>query len=151
MKHRLSSGVIVEREEHILLVHCLKPGRYDFWVAPGGGVNGVESLHEAASREVFEETRLIVSPDRLLYIEELADPQTRHCKFWHAGILVGGSFDVSHEEATSEGIVEVAWLNREEIQSRIVFPPVLQGRYWEDREQGFPSIIQIPLRQMEFY
>jgi 8-oxo-dGTP diphosphatase len=148
MKHRLSSGVIVEQEELILLAHCVKSGRYDFWVAPGGGVKGAESLLEAASRETMEETGLSIATDRLVYIEELIDPQTRHCKFWHLGRLLGGSIDVSHLEAVAEGVVEAAWLSRAEIQCREVYPPMLQGRYWQDRELGFPTVIQIPLRQM---
>jgi 8-oxo-dGTP diphosphatase len=151
MKHRLSSGVIVEQDGRVLLAHCVKPGRYDFWVAPGGGVKGTESLVDAASREAFEETGLNVNAGRLIYIEELADPQTRHCKFWHVGHLVGGVIDVSHAEAAAEGVVEVAWLSRTEIMSRKAFPPMLQGRYWRDRELGFPAIVQVSLRKMEFF
>jgi len=42
MKHRISVGVIVEQAERLLLVRHLKPGAYDFWVPPGGGVQGTE-------------------------------------------------------------------------------------------------------------
>lgn len=151
MNHRLSSGVIVESEQRVLLVHCVKPGRFDFWVVPGGGVKGAETLIEAARREAFEETGLEVQPERLVYIEELTDPNTRHCKFWHIGRLLGGSIDVSHSEAKVEGVVEVAWLGHAEMAGLTVFPPMLQDRYWADRDLGFPEIIQIPLRRMEFY
>jgi N-acetylneuraminate synthase len=50
-------------------VRSVRPGRYDFWVAPGGGVEGLESLEDAARREAHEETGLDVTPERLLYIE----------------------------------------------------------------------------------
>ena len=31
-----------------------------------------------------------------------------------------------------------------------VFPPVLTGRYLRDRAAGFPGVVHLPLRQMEF-
>lgn len=75
----------MEQEGSVLLVRSVLPERYDFWVAPGGGVQGAEDLATAARREAREETGLHVSIDRLLYIEELLQPGLRTCKFWFAG------------------------------------------------------------------
>ncbi|MBT9595414.1 MAG: NUDIX domain-containing protein [Vitreoscilla sp.] len=99
MPHRISAGVIVEHEGRVLLVNHVRPGRYDFWVCPGGGVKGDESLEEAAAREAFEETGLNVRIVQLLYIEELISPECRYVKFWFSGEYTGGTFDVSHPEA----------------------------------------------------
>lgn len=148
LKHRISAGVIVEQDAHVLLVHCVQAARYDFWVAPGGGVQGCESLAEAAAREAFEETGLTVRPGRLVYIEELFDPGTRYCKFWHLGEAIGGDMDVSHAEAVAEGIVEVAWLSRADIAKRTVFPLLLNERFWADRDAGFTGVVSLPLRSM---
>ena len=150
MRHRISAGAIVESEGRLLLVRHQRPGRYDFWVAPGGGVKGDESLEAAAVREVREETGLVVRVSKLLYIEELADAGCRYVKFWHAASLVGGTLDTSHHEAVAEYIVQAAWLAPEECQGLTVYPPVLTGRYWSDRSAGFPSVVHLPLRQMEF-
>jgi 8-oxo-dGTP pyrophosphatase MutT (NUDIX family) len=35
-----------------------------FWYTPGGGREGDESLREAAARELYEETGLVVAPER---------------------------------------------------------------------------------------
>ena len=150
MRHRISAGAIVESEGRLLLVRHQRPGRYDFWVAPGGGVTGDESLEAAAVREVREETGLVVRVSKLLYIEELADAGCRYVKFWHAASLVGGTLDTSHHEAVAEYIVQAAWLAPEECQGLTVYPPVLTGRYWSDRSAGFPGVVHLPLRQMEF-
>lgn len=151
MKHRLSAGMLVEDQGRLLLVRHVKPGAYDFWVAPGGGVQGLESLQEAARREVQEETGLDVEPQVLAYIEEMAQPEMRHCKFWFTGRLLGGTLSTEHPEARLELITAAAWLSREELQQRQVFPEVLLHRYWQDRETGFPAPIHLPLRQMKFW
>ena len=48
MNHRISAGVLVINQDKILLVNHKKPGHYDFWVAPGGGVLGTEDIESAA-------------------------------------------------------------------------------------------------------
>jgi len=151
MRHRISAGIIVEHQSRILLVRNVLPGRYDFWVAPGGGVQGEEELKVAASREVREESGLEVAPRELLYIEELVQPDMRHCKFWFSGTLVGGKLSTAAAEAKAEYITEAAWLSQSEIQGKTVFPPVLASQYWEDRCQPTAWPKHLGLRQMEFW
>jgi 8-oxo-dGTP diphosphatase len=151
MQQRISAGVIIERDGRILLVRHVKPGSYDFWVAPGGGVVATESLREAALREAREETGLIVEANALAYIEEFASPQQRHCKFWFLGHVKAGTLSVAAPEAQRELITEAAWLSRSEIESATVFPPVLASQYWRDSAQCFSSPLMLPLRQMAFW
>ena len=152
MKHRIAAGVIVENEGRVLLVRHRKPGAYDFWVAPGGGADGAEDLHATARREVFEECGLQVEPLQLIYIEDLANPHTRECKFWFTGRFVGGTLDVGRSEAVAEHIVQAAWLARGEFEGKVIFPPMLREEYWKDRERGFVGGPRyVGLRQMEFW
>ena len=151
MKHRISVGVIVEEAERLLLVRHVKAGAYDFWVAPGGGLQGTESLLIGARREVREETGLDVEPRALAYVEELVDPETRYVKFWFVGSARGGVLRADQPEAARERITEAAWLSRRELAERIVFPPVLLDRYWHDRAAGFAAPVLLPLRRMEFW
>ena len=60
MRHRISAGVIVDVDDRILLVRHLKPTVDDFWVAPGGGVEGTEDLRATVQRETREECGLEV-------------------------------------------------------------------------------------------
>jgi 8-oxo-dGTP diphosphatase len=154
MKLRLSAGVLVEHDGRILMVRSVRPGRYDFWVAPGGGVEGLESLEAAACREAFEETGLAVATQRLVYIEELADATTRYCKFWHLARLAQPAPEPPPLSALAqqEGIVDVAWLTQAELvhmqATTQVFPALLQGRFWTDRAAGFPGVVHLPLQRM---
>ena len=127
MLHRISAGAIVEHESRMLFVRHHRPDYYDFWVCPGGGVQGDESLTEAAVREVREECGLDVRVSKLLYVEELVGPESRHVKFWFAGHVLGGELSTAHP----------------------VFPPVLADQYWRDRDLGFPTVTYLPLRRME--
>ena len=151
MLHRISAGAIVERDGRILMVRHRRPGRYDFWVCPGGGVQGDEPLLHAAVREVREESGLEVRVSRLLYVEELFNPECRHVKFWFAARYVGGEFSTSHPEAAAEHITQASWLSPAEFEGKTVFPTVLSGQYWDDRERGFPGVTHLPLRRMEFW
>ena len=151
MEHRISAGVIVENDNKILLVRHLKPGAYDFWVAPGGGALGDEDLRATAKREAFEECGLHIEPDLMLYSEELVQPGKRHCKVWIAARLVGGTLDCGAPEARSEHIVEAAWLAREELEDKTVFPPMLLDDYWDDKAAGRTEPRYVGLRQMDFY
>lgn len=149
--HRIAVGAIVEDEGRVLLVRHFRPGRYDFWVAPGGAVQGSEELAAAVVREVREECGLAVEPGRVAYIEELFNPDMRQVKFWFTARLLGGVLSTLAAEAQSEHIVEAAWLSREELRGRTVFPPVLAASYWQDRDSGFSAPVHLGLRRMGFW
>jgi len=151
MDHRISAGALVEDNGRFLLVRHQRPALYDFWVAPGGGVKGAETLAAAAEREVREETGLSVVAEKLVYVEEFFNPETRHCKFWFVARLIGGKLTADNPEAVSEYIVEAAWHTEEQVRSLQVFPTVLQGRFWKDRAAGFPSFEHLGQREMEFW
>ena len=151
MLHRISAGAVVEHEGRLLLVRHQRAGKYDFWVAPGGGVKEDESLEAAAVREAKEETGLDVQVSKLIYIEELINPECRHVKFWFAASLLGGKLDVSHPDTVAEFIIQASWLAPSKLDDKTTFPPVLSTRYWTDRAANFPTSVRLPLRQMAFW
>lgn len=151
LQHRISAGALIEQDRRLLLVRHVLPGKYDFWVAPGGGVQAEESLEQAAAREVREETGLEVRVGQLAYIEEFHSPHTRHVKFWFLAEVLGGSLSVDRAEARVEHIVETAWLGQAEFAQRQVFPPFLAAHYWEQRAAGFAAPVRLPLRAMQFW
>jgi ADP-ribose pyrophosphatase YjhB (NUDIX family) len=151
MNHRISAGAFVEHEGRLLLVRHRREGRYDFWVAPGGGVQGTEDLRTAAAREVKEETGLDVVAEKLVYVEEFYSPDTRHCKFWFTASLVGGTLSSSAPEAVAEHIIDASWHTEHAVKEMQVFPEALHARYWEDRKQGFPALQHLGLREMAFW
>ena len=92
-----------------------------------------------------------VQVSKLIYIEELINPECRHVKFWFAASLLGGSLDITHPDTVAEFVVQASWLAPAELEGKTTFPPVLSARYWADRAAKFPAPVSLPLRQMAFW
>ncbi|HET7401207.1 MAG TPA: NUDIX hydrolase [Usitatibacter sp.] len=138
MRHRIAAGALVLRDDgRLLLVHHRREGAYDFWVPPGGGVVGAETLAEAAVREAAEETGLIVEATALAYIDELLISGTRQCKFWYLARVVGGTLATDSVAARAEHIVEARFLGEHELDGRTVFPTVVRDEFWAHLREGF--------------
>jgi 8-oxo-dGTP diphosphatase len=153
VKHRISSGGIVVFENRILLVRHFVEDKYDFWVAPGGGLKPKESIFEGAVREVKEETGLVVETVKPVYFEQFYQPERQHIKTWILCRYISGEISTSAPEATREYIVEASWLDENQIKSMAmrVFPEVLINNFWKDLQDGFPELKYLGNRQMEFY
>jgi 8-oxo-dGTP diphosphatase len=151
MKHRISAGVIVDVEDRILLVRHVKPAVYDFWVAPGGGVEGTEDLRAAAQREAREECGLQVEPLQIAYVEDLWNPQMRICKIWFTARVTGGELSSDAAGAAAEHIVDARFLARGDMEGKQVFPLVLAEQYWADKPQGFATTRYLGVREMKVY
>ncbi|MGI5246688.1 NUDIX domain-containing protein [Dactylosporangium sp. CA-139066] len=66
-RKRMGSGVLFRDVANRVLL--LEPTYKDYWELPGGAVEGDESPHDAARREVEEELGLAMSPGRLLVVD----------------------------------------------------------------------------------
>jgi 8-oxo-dGTP diphosphatase len=62
-----------------------------------------------------------------------------------------GLHQAAVREAKQEHITEAAWLSRSDFDGKTVFPPMLHGDYWKDRETGFAFPRYVGLRAMKFY
>ncbi len=138
--HRISAGALVIQDNRVLLVkHCI-PGKEDFWVPPGGGAEGDESLKGCAERECFEETGLRVRAHKIAYIEEFFDDGRRICKHWIKCEPIGGEINFSNvTEEELDIIREARFVSRKEIIALNVFPRLMQERFWDDYAAGFPN------------
>ena len=65
MPRNRSAGIVI-KDGKLLLMHRFNKGR-EYWVFPGGGVEEGETPAQAAVREIYEETTIDVTINKLLY------------------------------------------------------------------------------------
>lgn len=155
MIHRISCGALVlDAQERVALVRHVKPGVYDFLVAPGGGLDGEESLEDAARREAREEAGLEIGALRLVAVEHLIGRASGTCqvKHWFFGRLNEAGPALGGDDALRrrEGIVEAGWFARADLVGKTVFPPILDDAFWREAARGFPDVIVMAPRVMSF-
>ncbi len=147
MQYAISAGVIVVREGSLLLVHHRGDGG-DFWLPPGGRLRGEESVFGCAAREAREETGLLVTPQRILYVEEFVEGSLHFIKLWLLASDPGGEPSPAGRDPEEVHLVGARFVTRNELSSLHVFPAVLKDRFWKDLADGFPEVRYLGLQHI---
>ena len=114
---RLGVLVYIEKDKQILMIHRQKRDEHQgFWLAPGGKIEANEPPHEAARREVIEETGLELTNLHLQGL--LSFPDLGDSPFgdeWHVFVFYSNSFQGALREDCPEGTL--AWISTKELMS----------------------------------
>jgi 8-oxo-dGTP diphosphatase len=139
----------VVQDERLLLIHHQAEG-YDFWVPPGGGLHGHESIFDCARRETLEETGLVVELDRILYIQEFWEPGYHFCKFFILGRRLSGELTLANREPGEGFLVEARFFSQDELRDLTVHPEILREGFWEDLKAGGAATRYLGLEQLRY-
>ena len=147
MKHRIRAAAIVVEGDSLLLVqhqHDEIKGGEVWWVPPGGGVEGEESLVECATRETFEETGVSVVLGDIAYVREFVEPGYHHCEVFFVATSHSGeaAVGVNPEPAILDVvhlIKDARFVHRDEMAGMTIYPERLKDSFWEDLANGFPK------------
>jgi ADP-ribose pyrophosphatase YjhB (NUDIX family) len=150
MRYGISAAALVLDDDRLLLVNHREPGAYDFWLPPGGRLEGSESILDCARREAFEETGLTVEPERILYVQEFVEPGYHFCKFFILCKGFSGELTLANRDADESWLVGAAFFSQQEMQGMEVLPPVLKGRFWADLAAGNRQTLYLGLEAIEF-
>ncbi len=148
-EHRICAGAIVIQEGQMLLVRCNNTEGKSHLAGPGGAVLGNEGIYQAVIREVREETGLDVSPQKVLFVEDLLSQRYRIVNIWFLCDLVGGQLTRT-QGALEEGITDVAWYRRDQLQDEVVYPPELLSYDWEAFPRHDWESKYLELRETDF-
>ncbi len=117
--HNRNTGrAIIMHQGKIVLIERWRPGKHYFSI-PGGGIEPGESSVDAAVREVYEETSLIVRPNRLLY--EMRDGPITHSIFL-CGYVSGEPHlqpDSEEAQAGSDNQFLPRWVSLDELEAEL--------------------------------
>jgi len=148
-EQRISAGAIVIKADKILLVRYINSHGESYLVGPGGGVLSKESTAQAAIREVKEETNLEVNYGKVIFIEDLLSKRYQITKIWFLCNLVGGQL-AKTQGAINEGIIEVGWYRRDQLNNELVYPSVILSHNWNAFYQDNWQVIYRELREVDF-
>jgi len=151
MRYGISAGsIIIDKLDRILLVHHYEAGKYDFWVPPGGSLEGNESIYDCARRELLEETGFIADLDFPLYIQEFWEPDYHFVKIFILGNITGGTLTTQNKESTESFLIEAKFFSKNELQELTVFPEILKDQFWKDRKENKLTTRYLGLERLKF-
>jgi 8-oxo-dGTP diphosphatase len=142
MEPRLRVSAILVWQNRILLCRQEKPGK-EYWLLPGGGVEGGETLTEALHRELGEELGLWESlqlEGPIAVAESIApgwSPGDRHILH----VIFGG--DLSHRsledvETNDAAVRGTRLFSVDELEDVVVHPPI--KRFVQRWRPGDPAV-----------
>lgn len=148
-EHRISAGAIIIQDKKILLVRYRDSSGGSFLVGPGGGTLSHEGIDRTIVREVREETGLTVNPHKILIVEDLLSLRHRMVKIWFLCDILGGQAHYT-KGAKEEGITEVGWYRREQLQNEVVYPSPLLSHDWGSFSGASWETIYLELKEADF-
>jgi 8-oxo-dGTP diphosphatase len=148
MRYGISAAALIVQNYRVLLVNHVEPGKYDFWVPPGGSLSGSESILDCARRETLEETGLTVELGHILYIQEFWELGYHFCKFFILCTAFSGDLTLANKEPDESFLVDARFFPQEALQEMTVFPTVLKELFWQDIQAEHPITRYLGLERL---
>lgn len=125
VRFRVGAYGVIVRDGQILLAHWNSRGRSG-WTLPGGGIEAGEDPHDAAVREIWEETGYHASIDQLLGVDSIivngrnkrrkgrpAEAPLQNVRIVYLSSVVGGELRAEENGTTDEA----RWFDLREVKS----------------------------------
>ena len=149
MRYGISAAAIVIQDQRVLLVNHRQAESYDFWVPPGGKLEGSESIFECARREAFEETGLEVELERNVYIQEFVEGDYHFCKFFILCGSFAGDVTLAYLVPEEDFLINARFVAQDEVATMTIFPEILRDQFWADIDAGFPHTRYLGLQHVQ--
>ncbi len=108
---RIGSALLVQDDkDRILLGQRNKDPQRGSWVIPGGKIHAFESIAEAATRELQEETGLTVEVGSLFKVYEIVNPPSEH-----RIVIYSWAKAISGTPRASDDLSEVRFFSADEL------------------------------------
>lgn len=143
LEPRIRVSAVLRWQDRILLCRHEKPGRGDYWLLPGGGVNSGESLTDALHRELREEVGIedeIPVEGPVAIVDSISPKRAFTAKHVVHIIFAGDLSGRSLEAATSQdaAVRGHRLFERTELGDVVLHPPI--QRFLQRWESGDPAV-----------
>jgi ADP-ribose pyrophosphatase YjhB (NUDIX family) len=143
LEPRIRVSAVLRWQDRILLCRHEKPGRGDYWLLPGGGVNSGESLTDALHRELLEEVGIedeIPVEGPVAIVDSISPKRAFTAKHVVHIIFAGDLSGRSLEAATSQdaAVRGHRLFERTELDDVVLHPPI--QRFLQRWESGDPAV-----------
>ncbi|MEJ2053366.1 MAG: NUDIX hydrolase [Calditrichaceae bacterium] len=112
---RAAVGIVVFKDDKILLVKRKNPPAKGMWAIPGGKIKFGEPLPDAAEREILEETGLVVkAAEPVFYFDVIERDENGNIQFHYVIVDIMAEY-ISGEIQAMDDALEARWFKRGEI------------------------------------
>lgn len=111
----LAVGVIVWKDEKVLLIRRGTAPRKGFWSLPGGRQEWGETVYQAGAREIREETGVEIRIIDTAAVVDLIDRAADGAVAYHYTVIDLVAEWVSGEAVAGDDAAQVAWAARDEL------------------------------------
>lgn len=145
MAHKdLRPAVLLVRGRKVLVLKSRYPSNVphggEYYLLPGGGIEGMESLRDAAAREATEETGYDITIRKLLYLSEWIDAKkgANIVNVIFLGEILGGQETHLNDPDLAKGnILGIEWKSVDELKQAVFHPKRILPLLEKGIEDGF--------------
>jgi len=114
---RAAAGAIVFKENRVLLVLRGQPPAEKMWAVPGGSVELGETLQQAAEREVYEETGIVIQAGEPVFtFNSIVRDDSGQIQFHYVIVDLIADY-VSGEPKAGDDALDARWVSAQEMKS----------------------------------
>ena len=146
MRQPIRAVGIVIKDKSLLLMHRINQGK-EYYVFPGGGVEENETIEEAITRELREETSVEVNNLRLLYHHHIIGDANDSDQYFYLCDYVSGVPKLSEGNELAENragtdFYEPLWYPISKLSQTLLYPLEIRDWLLEDLEKGFSNNVK---------
>jgi 8-oxo-dGTP diphosphatase len=110
-------GAVVFKDDFVLLVKRKNPPAKNMWAIPGGKIKLGERLQDAAEREIFEETGLVIKAAEPVFSFDVIEyDENKNIRFHYVIVDLIADY-LEGEIKPNDDAVEARWIQRHELSS----------------------------------